>query len=107
MAVLRHYYPPVIINSSRGEALWVMPAEARKRKTNFRSQALHWESFRFKGTASFRSQELYYCTTVPLYYCTTVLFQHYTIVLLYYFNTVLLYYCTSVLLYYCTTAVLY
>ena len=73
MAVLRNYKPPIIINSSRGEGLWVMPAEARKSKASFSSQALHWESFRFKGTASFRSQELYYCTTVLLYNCTTVL----------------------------------
>ena len=43
-AVLLNYQPPVIINSSRGEGLWVMPAKARKRKAHFRSQALHWES---------------------------------------------------------------
>ena len=73
MAVLLNFKPPFFYKLLSGEGLWVMPAEARKRKAHFRSQALHWESFRFKGTASFRSQELYYCTTVLLYNCTTVL----------------------------------
>ena len=108
-----------------------MPEEARKRKANFKSQTFRWESFRFKRTASFRSQAI--TTTIPIiatfpvlqnektcrgcrkkqfHYsprCSVYSYNYYcTIVLLYDGTTVPLYYhCVTVLLYYCTVVLMY
>ena len=110
-------------------------AEARKRKANFRSQALYWESFRFKRkatfdspqalhwesfgferAASFRSQTI--TTTAPVLQreangdrssiARRVAPERDTSYCTYYCSTVLLYYSDTVLLYcYRTIVILY
>ena len=90
---------PLDYKTRSPEGLLVVPAEARKRKANFRSRALHrlgelslrrtasfrsqaldWESLDSKGQQAVETKQIllyYYCTTIVLLCTTTVLLLYY------------------------------